>query len=193
MYQTKPIFPPYPKEKRVSYLRRLLGRLNRLKKMVIRREEEVIPEYQTKIDEIDIEIQKLQMKKEKWNSKISDTRVELSNIRSEMVDYNKLIKKYVDDDPHSYIKPIFLIREVPKRRNGKEYLYFEGRVRGRTVKGYRSRDKDYQLGKREVLPQLIKKELGIQIEDNIKYSKLEELLKRIVEKWWLEDLGMTSL
>lgn len=193
MYQPTPIFPPYPKEKRKFYLRRLLGRLNRLKKMVIRREVEVIPDYQSHIEMIDFEIQKLQKKKDKWLSKISDTRTELSNIRSEMVDYTVLISKYVKDDPDSYIKPLFMIREVPKRRNGVEYFYFEGRVRGRTVKGNRSRDKDYQLGKREVLPQLIQKELGIQIDVKIKYSELEELLKQIVEKWWLEDLGTTSL
>ena len=192
MYQQKPVFPPYLKEKRKSYLRRLLGRLNRLKKMVKRREDEVLPYYQSKIDDIDKQIIKLQKKKDRWGSKKIETFTELKNIRSEMVNYISEIEQIVKIDTTSHIKPIFLVREVPKYRNGKEYVYFEGRVRGRTVKGRRSKDKDYHIGKKNDLPKIIHKELGIEVDNDIKYSKLVEHLKKIVEKWWLEDLGSST-
>lgn len=192
MYQQKPVIPQYLKEKRKSYLRRLLGRLNRLKKMVKRREDEVLPFYQSKIDEIDKQIIKLQKKKDRWDSKKIETFTELKNIRSEMVNYISEIEQIVKIDTTSHIKPIFLVREVPKYRNGKEYVYFEGRVRGRTVKGRRSKDKDYHIGTKKDLPKIIYKELGIEVDNDIKYSKLVEHLKKIIEKWWLEDLGSSS-
>lgn len=190
MYKQRPIFGQKSNESEKSYLRKLLGRMNRLKKMVKRRNEEVLPTYQLHIDEIDLEIEKLQEKKKKWISKKRKTLTELDEIRNELNTYLNSVEPLLDNED---VSPTFQIRELPRElKSGQVEIYFEGRVRGRMVKGYRSKDYTKQFGTTDKVRDLLKKEFGLEMNNLTPYDK-NEYLKQILKREWLEDMGTTSL
>jgi hypothetical protein len=190
MYKQQPIFPQSEKENGKTYIHRLLGRMNRLKKMIIRRNVEVLPKYQTQIDKIELEIQKLQLKKEKWVVKKKQTLNEIGEIRNELDTYLKKVEPLLDNVD---ISPTLTIRELPRKlKGGIEEIYYEGRVRGRMIKGYRSKDYTFQFGTIEKVKEILKKEFNKEYDELTPYDR-DKYLKIVLRRNWLEDKITTNL
>ncbi len=190
MYKQQPVFRQKPTETGKSYLRKLLGRMNRLKKMIVRRDEEILPKYQLHIDEIEVEIQKLQKKKEKWVVKKKKTLSELSEIRNEINTYLKKVEPLLDNFD---ISPTLQIRELPRKLKQRgEVIYYEGRVRGRMVRGHRSKDYTYQFGTLDKVRVILKKEFNRNLDDITRFQR-DEYLREILKRNWLEDMETTNL
>lgn len=196
MYKLKPIFPQKSDEKKKTYLHRLLGRMNRLRKMVVRREEEVLPKYQTEIDKIDLEIFKLQekidtwlMKKDKWLKKRKETYSEMNEVRSELANYLETVEPMLGNRD---ISPTFQIRILTRKLKSGTKIYFEGRVRGRMIKGYRSEEYTHQFGDENTVRETILKKFGVDTDTINRYER-DRYLEKLLKQYWIEDIGTISL
>lgn len=200
MYVNKPVFPQKTDQSNKGYVRHLLGRMNRLKKMIVRRREKVLSEIRNKIDEVDKEIEKLQLKRDKFVSKKEVVLTEMKNIQTEINQFRETIKQLMDSgDISDFDLPSFDIRMKPSKRKGVVYEYYEGRVRGRMVSGRRSKDIYYQFGNYRKVRNTVLKERGIQLPPNpsdFNQRELQVLLEGILKDWWVEDLtrlGRTTI
>jgi hypothetical protein len=189
MYKQNPIFPQKSDEKKKTYLHRLLGRMKRLKKMIVRRNKEVLPNYQSEIDRIDLDILKLQKKKEKWLNRIKETHTEMDEVRLELTTYLKKVEPMLLDRD---ISPTFQIRELPRKLKSGKKIYFEGRVRGRMIRGYRSRDYTYPFGDETKVRETILKEFGVDTKTINRYER-DKYLEKLLKQYWMEDIGTTNL
>jgi hypothetical protein len=189
MYKHKPIFPQKSDEKEKTYLHRLLGRMNRLRKMIVRRTDEVLPKYQSEIDKIDLEILKLQMKKDKWLKKRKETYSEMDEVRSELSIYLQKVEPMLDNRD---ISPTFQIRILNRKLKSGNKIYFEGRVRGRMIKGYRSPDYTHQCGDENTVREIILKEYGVDTDTINRYER-DRYLEKLLKQYWIEDLETISL
>lgn len=191
MYKQRPVYPQNPDVNDKTYLRRLVGRINRLKKMIGVRKSTKISEIKTEIDEIDEKIFNLQKEKEKWVSKMDLHHQEISEIQSEIKDYSEKVKKVMSDKT----KPLFQVykRKKKSKIGGKDYEYFEGRVRSKMRKGLLMKDKYYHIGDYNESRRKVREEYGIQLPSDTKEFELKEHLKKWVEDMWLRDLDSISL
>ena len=190
MYKQRPVITKQTSEDGNTYLRKVIGRVNRLRKMIGLRETTVLSGIQSKIDEVDEQIQKLQLIKSKWEFKKSSVFGEISEIRSEIKEYTDTIVGVMDNK----VKPIFIIKEKkkPSRDGSYHYEYFIGIVRGRMRKGYRTKDKHYHFGNYKKCVQIIREEFGIQLPlryDSSINKELHTHLENLMKEWWLRDLG----
>ena len=191
MYKQKPVFPQKSDVDDKTYFRRLVGRINKLKGMIEFRTSTKISEVQSQIDELDEQIVKLQKKKEKLLYEKKMRFDEISNIRSEITEYTKVVNKLMSDD----VKPLFQVYQRTKKSKigGRDYQYYEGRVRSRMRKGFLMKDKYYHIGDFNESRRKVKKVFGTNLPRNTDEDVLKKHLKKLVEKWWLEDLDTSSL
>jgi len=193
LYVNQPVFPRKPDLSKKGYVRQLLGRIDRLKKMIILRKDKHLIEIQSGIDEVDKEIKKLELKRERLDSKRKFRKTEIENIQTEINEYKVKLKKFIDS---GYISdsdlPSFSVRIKPSKRNGTVYEYYEGRVRGRMVNSRKKDDIYYKFGNYKKVRNIVFKEREIELPSNptkINKRDLELLLEDILRNWWFEDLG----
>jgi len=191
MYKQKPVFPQKPDVDDKTYFRRLVGRINKLKGMIEFRTSTKISVVQSQIDDLDEQILKLQKEKEKLVSDKQMWLEEISNISSEITEYKKVVNKLMSDD----VKPLFQVYQRTKKSKigGRDYQYYEGRVRSRMRKGFLMNDKYYHFGDFNKSREKVKKVFGTDLPRNTDEKVLKKHLKQLVEKWWLEDLDTSSL
>lgn len=189
MYKQKPVFHKKGVDSK-TYLRRLVGRINRLRKMIEFRESTKITEVQSHIDGIDKQILQLQKERDKWISKKDSIYDEISEIQSEIKDYTHIVKQVMSDET----KPLFQVYKRTKKSKigGRDYEYFEGRVRSRMRKGFLMKDKYYHLGDFNTCRRKIKEEYNLQLPSDVSEEKLKKELLKWVEDKWLRDLDKTS-
>jgi hypothetical protein len=146
---------------------------------------------QSEIDKLDEQILNLQLEKEKFVSQIRVFETEITEIKSELTEHIEFVMKRMDKKT----KPLFQVYQRTKKSKigGRDYTYFEGRVRSRMRKGLKMKDKYYHIGDFNQSRMELKKVMGIELPRDVDEKVLKENLKKLVERLWLEDLKNTNL
>jgi chromosome segregation ATPase len=145
---------------------------------------------QSEVDEVDEQILNLQQKREKLVLQIDKYETEITEIKSEITEHIEFVMKRMDKKT----KPLFQVYKRTKKSKigGRDYSYFEGRVRSRMRKGLLMKDKYYHIGDFNQSRMELKKVMGIELPRDVKEDVLKDHLKKLVERLWLEDLSNTN-
>lgn len=194
MYYQKDVYPQQDGVDNRTYFRRLIGRINRLKRMIELRSKTRMEEVKSEIREVNEQIRILQKKKENLNSQSVQLFRDIKNIHSEIEEYRKVVVKMVEQG----CEPIINISYKTKvyKKTNREYKYYEGRVRMGVRKGLSMKEYYHQFGTHKQCVVLIKKESGVDIpmEHNRKSEwDVKDNLIPILKKEWLKHLSEVEL